>query len=256
MLNIDRNRYERIWVLAKTDFLKRYYGSFLGLVWALINPAVQLLIYYYVFTIVFKSRVENFAIFLFLGLVLYMFFTEATGKAIKLFPSQRYILENIRIKKLDIFYASLASAFIAFLFNFGVYLFISLFFPIDISLQVVLFPLIILNLVLFVLGAMLILSVIFVYLRDIQHLWDLMKMILLWMSGIFYPIDPSATWKSAILAYLTPLPGIVSNSRAILIYGEAIDWKLFVYDYLYAFILLGIGLFVLRNYSSKAIEKL
>jgi len=74
MTGIDHNRYERIWVLAKTSFLKRYYGSFLGVVWAFINPAVHLMIYYIVFTVVFRSRVEDFALFLFLGLIMLMFF--------------------------------------------------------------------------------------------------------------------------------------------------------------------------------------
>ncbi|MFK7934051.1 MAG: hypothetical protein AB8G22_11130, partial [Saprospiraceae bacterium] len=44
------NRLERIWILAKVDFKKRYYHSSLGLVWALLNPIFQLSVYYTVFT--------------------------------------------------------------------------------------------------------------------------------------------------------------------------------------------------------------
>jgi len=256
MTGIDHNRYERIWVLAKTSFLKRYYGSFLGVVWAFINPAVHLMIYYIVFTVVFRSRVEDFALFLFLGLIMLMFFNESTNKGLTFFSSHRYILENIKIDWLDLFLAALLSTFIAFLFNFGVFLFISIFFETEISPQVLFFPFILLNHILFCLGTMFILSVLFVHFKDVKHLWNLSSMILLWMSGVFYEIDPATSWKTGILAYLTPLPGIIINTRNVWIYGEGIDWTLFAYDYAYAGVIVLVGWFLVKRFSRRGLEKL
>ena len=252
----ENNRLERIWLLAKSDFRKRYYGSFLGLIWAFINPLAQLVIYYYVFTVVFKIDTENYALFLFLGLVFWMFFNEASTKSILLVKTKRYLLENIQINKLDVYYAQILSTAMGFMFNFSAYFFSSLIFDIRVSWEVVFLPLLIINLIIFILGTQIVLSVIHVFIRDIQHLWAIMSLVLFWMSGVVFNIDPAATWKTVILAYLTPLFGIFANARAVLIYGEPIDWNLFIYDFTYAFILLAIGLFLMKRYFGKALEML
>ena len=63
----ENNRLERIWLMAKFDFVTRYYGSFLGLFWALLKPLFQLMVYYVIFTVVFTTKTENFLLFLFVG---------------------------------------------------------------------------------------------------------------------------------------------------------------------------------------------
>jgi ABC-type polysaccharide/polyol phosphate export permease len=252
----ENPRLERIWLLAKSEFKKRYYGSFLGVVWAFVNPLVQLFIYYYIFTVVFKSRTENFTLFLFLGILLWTLFVEGSTKGLTLIKSKRYLLENIQINRLDIYYASLLSTFMGFLFNFTVYLLISLFFDTSPSWEILLVPLLLFNLLLFVLGVQILLSVIHVFLNDILHVWKLSTMVLFWLSGIIFQIDPGATWKTLILSYLTPMFGIIANARAALIYGEGFDWGLFVYDYAYAGLLLMIALLVQRKYFGRALELL
>lgn len=252
----ENNRLERIWVLAKTDFLKRYYGSFLGLVWALINPLSQLVIYYFVFTIVFKNRTENFALFLFLGLLAYMFFAETSTVGLNLLRQKSYILENIQIKWIDIYFAATLSTFFGFLFNLSAYFIISLFMDVQISLYALLVPVLILSLMMFGMAVQMILSVIQIYVRDIVHVWDLCRMALLWLSGIFYPIDPAATWKSAILSYITPLSGIVHNLREVLIYGRPVNTFLMFYDLAYAALLLGIAFLLFNKFKNKALEKI
>lgn len=38
-----------IWTLAKNDFKKKFAGSYLGIVWALVQPIVTVLVYWFVF---------------------------------------------------------------------------------------------------------------------------------------------------------------------------------------------------------------
>jgi ABC-type polysaccharide/polyol phosphate export permease len=253
----ENNRLERIWVLAKTGFLKRYYGSFLGVMWALINPLFHLAVYYIVFKVVFNTTQENFVLFLFLGLVLELFFAETSTVGIDLIRNKRYILENIRINWLDIYYAATLSTFYAFMFNLSICFLTSLFLDAVIDPQaIILFPLLVLNLLVFGFAAQVILSTIQVYLRDIVHLWDMLRMLILWFSGIFYAIDLTPGSSTAFLAYLTPLAGIVYNSRQILIYGQPVNWVLFAYDWIYALTLLSLALFIFSRYVRKALEKI
>ncbi len=252
----ENNRLERIWVLAKTDFLNRYYGSILGVVWAMLNPLAQLLIYYYVFTIVFKNNTPHFELFLFLGLVLYMFYTETATKGLHVLGSKRYILENIQITWIDVYYAGTISSVFAFAFNFITYFLASLILGAQVHVHWLLLPALVVNLLIFGLATQIILSLIQIYIKDIVHLWDLAKMVLIWLSGVFYLIDPNSTWKSAVLAYLTPLPGIIINARNVLIYGSPIDGVLFVYDLIYAIVLYWIALILFNKLRYKALEKI
>ncbi len=253
----ENNRMERIWVLAKTDFLKRYYGSFLGVLWALINPFFQIAVYYAVFKLIFASKQENFALFLFLGLIMEMFFAETSSKGLSIISSKRYVLENIKINWLDIYYAGTLSTFFAFLFNLAIYFLISSFSSVALHASAFyMLPLLILNVVALGFAFQVLLSTVQIYLRDITHLWDMIKMTILWLSGIFYPIDISPESQTSVLASLFPLAGIVYNARQVLMNGEPVDWPLFMYDWIYTLIILGISLLLFSKLARKALEKI
>ena len=76
---------ELIWKLSKNDFKKRYAGSYLGFVWALVQPVVTVVMYYIVFDKVFQTRSQlvasgvevPYVLHLTAGLVPWFFFSEA-----------------------------------------------------------------------------------------------------------------------------------------------------------------------------------
>ena len=251
----ENNQLERIWLLAKTDFKQRYYESNLGLVWALINPLFRLIIYYVVFTMIFQSKIENYALYLFSGLLLWMFFSETSKKGINILIVKRYLIENIPFNKLDLFVASTLAGVIGLLFNFFVYFVLSLFFSVEYNITVLYFPVLLLNLFILVFAVSIILSTIHIYVKDIIQLWDMFLILIFWTSPIFYGRDILFE-KLKILLYLNPLSGIMNNVREVLIYGRSVDYYWLVYDYVYAFVLLGIGLVLFRKYFHKAAEKI
>jgi ABC-type polysaccharide/polyol phosphate export permease len=222
----ENNRLERVWVLAKTDFFKRYYGSLLGLVWALVNPLFQLGIYYTVFVLIFGNKQESYILFLFLGLVVFLFFSETATKGLSVVRSKSYLVENLGIRWLDVFLAATLSVFFGFLFNLGVYVLFSLPFGAEMHMQALLLPLLVVQLVAVSMSCQVMLAAIQVHIRDIEHIWDLVKMGLLWLSGIFFDLGASGTAFSKSMLYWNPLAGIVTNFRRILIYGQPLDAEL------------------------------
>ena len=78
----ENNQYERIWILAKTDFKLKYYDTFLGMIWAIASPLFRILIYYFVFTFIFTNKIPNYGLHIFSGLLVWMFFQEATKKGL------------------------------------------------------------------------------------------------------------------------------------------------------------------------------
>ena len=67
-------RLERIWIIAKTDFKRRYSSDYFGVLWAILNPIMRMSIYYFVFKKVFQVQRENYVLILFSGIITWMVF--------------------------------------------------------------------------------------------------------------------------------------------------------------------------------------
>jgi len=64
------NKVERLWLLAKIEFKLRYYENKLGLLWALLKPLLDIIIYYIAFKVILKNDISVFFFFLFIGLII------------------------------------------------------------------------------------------------------------------------------------------------------------------------------------------
>ena len=94
---------ELIWKLAKNDFKKRYAGSYLGFLWALVQPVVTVLMYYIVFDKVFQTRSQMVAsgvevpyvLYLTAGLVPWFFFSEAITNGTNALLEYSYLVKKV-----------------------------------------------------------------------------------------------------------------------------------------------------------------
>jgi len=250
----ENNKYERIWILAKTDFKLRYSATFFGFLWTLITPLFRLMIFYFVFSYLFTSNLPNYALHIFSGLIVWMLFQEATKGGMNVLKSKRYLIENIDFNPLDLYIASLLTSMMSFIANLGVYIIVSLVLGVSLTWHMIFLPLHMLNLAILIMGLLLLLSTMHVFFRDVSQFWELFLMLMFWINPIFYA-------KAAILEYipslmyLNPLAGIIVNTRDNLLNGLPPDWGLFAFDMLYALVVLAIGLLVFKKYFHLAAEK-
>lgn len=252
----ENNRLERMWLFAKIDFRKRYYDSILGLFWALINPLFRLLVYYTVFTVLFGRAEKYYALYLFIGLLCWRFFSEGTNKGLKVFKSKRYLLESIQFEKKDLFLSSTFSVLFGFLFNLLAYSLMSLLMEKGFGVNALFFPVFILNLYIFIYGVALLLGTISIYFKDITHLWDMILLAGFWSVPIFWDQQLILKGEVWFLLYLNPIAGIVINMRNVLIYDQLPDFFILIYDFSFALIFMLIATCIFNKHAHKAIEKL
>jgi len=254
----EENRLELIWLLAKMDFSKRYYESILGLFWALINPLMRVTIYYIAFTYLIErgaNGIDNFALYLFSGLIVLMFFSEGTNKALKLLKKNSYLSENTQFEKMDLFVAANIGTTLGFIFNLIAYSCFALILGEVVPPTVIFLPVLVFNLFLLIMGLSLILSTCYVFFKDLQHIWSLSTLVMFWTSPIFFRGDVIAG-KFPFIPFVQPIYGIMENVRAVLVFGNMPDYFFLAYNYLYAFAFLGFGLWFFRKFEHKALEKL
>ena len=92
-----RNRF-LIFNLAKNDFKTKYAGSYLGIIWAFVQPIITILVYWFVFQIGFRSgTIDNypFALWLVAGLVPWFFFSDALLNATNCLLEYSYLVKKI-----------------------------------------------------------------------------------------------------------------------------------------------------------------
>lgn len=251
----ENNRLERIWILAKVDFQKRYYNNRLGLFWALLNPLFQLGVYYFVFTSLFTVKIEYFALYMFIGLLFWMFFSESTTKGIYTLLQYQYLIENIQLNKVDLFLSSTLSVFIGFLFNISAFFFIAYLSGVPFHPTVFFFPLFVLNMYLLALACSMLLATINIYLKDVHHLWDMVTLLGIWLAPVFYS-EEIFREKLGMLLYANPFAGIIINVHNTVLYGKEPDYSLLIYTLGFSLVLLAVCYFLFLKFAHKAIEKL
>lgn len=248
-------RLERIWKIAQVDFKRRYYNDRIGLIWAFLNPLFRLFIYYFVFKYMFNHSQENYALFIFSGLIIWMFFIETTKKSLTLLRQKQYLIDNIQFDWLDLFYSHILSGVLGLAFNLTAFLLISLIINPSIGLNSLLIPVNLLLLLAITFASCLILSTLYPLIKDINHVYDMITLTLFWISGIFFPIDrfsEVANW----LAYVNPFAGIISNFRYSLISDAPFYPELLIVNFLQCAVLVALGVYIFNKFKWMAIEKL
>lgn len=93
-----------IMVLAKSDFKKKFVGSYLGMFWMFVQPIVSILIYYVVFQLGFKSNPVDdmpYVLWLMPGIFPWFFFNDALQSGVLTLNSYQHLVKKI-VFKVDI----------------------------------------------------------------------------------------------------------------------------------------------------------
>ena len=222
---ILRYRYSYILLkqLVKTDFKLRYQNSLLGYLWSVLKPLFLFLIMYMVFVKVLNVNfgVKNSGAYLLLGLVIWGFFTEMTGGSVGAIVGKGDLLRKLNFPRYTIVLATGLSSLINLFINMIV-VFIFIFVGgHQFHLDVVLAPLVFLEL--FVLGMALafFLSALYVRLRDIGYVWDVILQAMFYATPIFFPINLAPIWAQKILI-LNPVAQTLQDARYLLISHDTI----------------------------------
>ncbi len=217
-----------IWKLAKNDFKKRYAGSYLGFVWAMVQPVVTVLMYWIVFDKVFNTRSQLIAggievpyvLYLTAGLVPWFYFQETITNGTNALLEYNYLVKKVvfNISILPII-KLIASTFIHMFFML-VLVIVSIgygYYPSIYTLQLIYYTL---CLFLLVLAMSYCTCAVVVFFRDLAQIINIALQIGMWATPILWDISVvPEKWRP--LFKLNPLVYIVNGFRSS-IYGE--EW--------------------------------
>lgn len=251
--------------LAVTSFKLKYTGSVLGYLWSLFKPAMNFAILYVVFDKLFHigKGTENFVLQLLVAIVLFTFFQEVTVTAMNSIASAGNMIRKAYFPRVILVIAATLSSVMTFLINMALIVIIAL--PIhrlSIGWRTLTVPLFILELYALVLGVSLLLSSLFVFFRDLGHIWEISMQLLIYGSAVMFPITllgKHASLQALVLS--SPLAQIIEDTRHAIV-TPVVPWTVQIMGWGYAIPLalvlglLALGFYVFNRLTPRFAEYL
>ena len=232
MFIISRELYHSrklIWKLSKNDFKKRYAGSYLGFVWALVQPVVTVVMYWLVFDKVFNTKAQMLAsgvevpyvLYLTAGLVPWFYFSEAITNGTSALLEYSYLVKKVVFNISILPIIKLVAATFIHLFFVAVLLVVAVcygYYPTVYTLQVFYYSF---CLFVLVLAMSYCTCAVAVFFRDLIQIINIGLQVGMWATPVLWDINMLSNDKVITLFKLNPLVYIVNGYRNA-IYGD--EW--------------------------------
>lgn len=236
--------------LVARDFKTKYKRSVLGVLWSFLNPILTMAVQYIVFSTLFKSNIPNFALYLIIGIVCFNFFTEAVGMSLTSITGNAALITKVYMPKYIYPVSRTISSGINLLLSLIPLLGVMIITRAPFTKAALLFPIPLICLFIFSLGIGMILSTMMVFFRDTQFLWNVISMIWMYITPIFYPesIIPA---KFMLVFKLNPMYHIIRLLRTMLINGVSPEPKAYFICIFMSVAVMVIGAIIFKKNQDK-----
>lgn len=236
--------------LTKRDFKKKYKRTLLGVLWSVISPFLTFMVQYFVFGYIFRRLDSGFVIYLLTGTLMFNFFTNATTNGMFSMYSNGAILSKIKVPKSLFVLSSNSAAIFNFLLTLIVYFIFMIFCKINFGPHLLLMIYPICCLIIFNIGMSYILSALFVFFRDMQYLYQIFTMLLMYMSAIFYEVKRFPE-ELRFVFNINPVYHYISYMRQLVMQSSVPGFAEHIICLSFALGMLGIGYFVHSKTEQK-----
>ncbi len=208
-----RNNIEKIIVISLLDLKLKYQGSFFGLLWSFMKPLLMFIVYFSIFGLILKLNTGfEYALSLFLGVLVWNYFAEATSLGLNSFIGKAGIITKLYVNKLIFPISALLTSFYSFLVNLTIFFII--YFTTHIILNKTIPRINVMDLSFFFLGILLIsllilglnimLACLNTFFRDFQQIWELVLTYGVFLTPIIFPLPIPEKYKT-LYYYINPL---------------------------------------------------
>lgn len=253
--------------LITKDVKLKYRNSWLGIFWSFLEPLLNMIVLSVVFNGIFNrnnAEVICYPVYLFTGRMVFDFFKQATKKAMMSFRTNQTIIKKVYVPKYMYPVSGVLSNFVTFSISLLCLVCIMVFFKvtgisnghaIDITWRVCLFWVPIFICLILSIGVGLILSILQVYFRDIEYIFNVGMTLMFYMVPILYSLKTIQTEWMVVIIKLNPLYSIIELFRQCVLYGprySILSGYMIVYSLAFSVLVLFIGILIF-NWKSDDI---
>lgn len=234
------------------DLRKRYKRSFLGYLWSMLHPLFMMLILAVVFANIMKSGMKDYAVFLFTGMLPWVYFSSTTQGCLGTIRANASLMDHVSVPKY-IFPLSIAwSNLVNFFLSLVPLVLVMLALGRGIPLASLGLPLVLLPMFFFTVGISLLFAVSNVFFEDTQHLVGVAMQALYYLCPVLYSREMLPGW---LVPYVTlnPMFGVIEQMRGMYYDGVMPDVQSYCLNLLGSYLVLVLGLWVFKRADEKFI---
>jgi len=244
-----------VYFFVKNSLFYRYRRSNLGYLWNLLNPLLMMIVMGAAFAMVFERDIKSYMVFLFSGLAPFQFLNSAIVSACMSMVANEKFIKKVNLPKLFFPFVSVTIEFINFIFMIISLYIIALFIGAEFQSSIFLLPFAFIVLFIFSFSSGLILSILYVYFRDLGNILNVIFRAFFYITPILYPEDKVPASLNLIFK-LNPLSYYVYLVKHLIL-GDSIitpmDW---IVPLAIALVLLLFGFILLKKMDRDIVYRL
>jgi ABC-type polysaccharide/polyol phosphate export permease len=212
-----------IGTLVLRELRARYRGSFLGFLWSFLNPLLLMLVYVLVFSVYLRVPMEHYAVFLFTGLLPWLWFASSLGHATGVIVGSGGLVKRVLFPAEVLPLVSVLANLVNLLLSLPLLFGFLLAFGIRPGPAVVYLPLLLALQLLLTVGLALPLSALNVHLRDVEQILANGLVLLFFLSPVLYPVS-MVPRELRPLYFLNPVSGLIEGYQRVVFFGQSPHW--------------------------------
>ena len=240
---------------ATLSIKERFRGSYLGILWTALEPMLVFILLYVVFTSIRYRPQEDFTIYLLTSIILYHIFTRGTLSGLSSIRGSHNIIKTIKIPIEFFPVVSATATGMLVIVQIGVFFGLMPFFQFIPTWTVIYLPIVVGLILLLTLGINYILSIIFVFTKDIQPFWGIAVHALFFLSPIMWYVQDANEFLQWVQMF-NPVGQILELGHNVVVFGTVPPLNDWLYTGIFVAIIFFTGYALLKKFETKVAEEL
>ncbi len=238
--------------LVRKGIKLKYRRSYLGVVWSMVEPLLTMIVLTIVFGTLLGHHGREFPVYILSGRLIYTLFSQSTTTALKSIRQNEGMIKKVYVPKYLYPLSGIVFNYILFLISLVVLALVSMVLRVWPTPRVLLAIVPLLNLFLLSVGVGMILATVGVFFRDMEYLWNVLLMLIMYTCAIFY--YPGKILKSNVswILKFNPLFCIITNFRNC-VFGKQMSVHMLMYSFAVAVVCIIFGSIVFNKNEDKFI---
>jgi len=243
--------FELSFTLAAIQFKERNEGSYLGILWYLLNPLLMFTLLLLIFGDRVGGSIEQYPLYLLLGIVTFNYFQRVTSESSNAIIVHKGIVKSVNFSRASLIFGIALAHLFSHIFELLLIAGFLLYFGASLS-GLIIYPVVLFFFALFTCGVSFLLSALNVYFIDLNHIWTFITRLLWLGTPIFYSIGGQT--RLYYVSLINPLYYFITIIRDLLIYRRISEAWMIGAAVFYGIVAFAIGFWVFNKLKRRFAE--
>jgi len=239
-------------VIAKAEIKSRNEGSYLGVLWYLLNPLLMFSLLLAVFSPRLGRDILQYPLYLLLGIIMFNFFQQATTESTRIIRHNDKLIKSVNFSKAALVAAMILKTLFSHACEMALFVLIALFFKVSVVGAIFPYFLILILFCLFCFGVSLILSALTVYFIDMENVWGFAVKLLWFATPVFYGTGGQS--RLFLMNLSNPMYYFITAARDVVVYRHNPEPWVLAGAVFYSLLSLGVGVFTYNKLKAQFAE--